>query len=603
LKWHWDSPLLISPHNNKRLYFGSQILFRSDDRGDNWTAISPDLTRQIDRNKLKVMGRVWGLDTVAKNNSTSLYGAIVAVEESPVVAGLIYCGTDDGLVQVSEDGGQNWRKIEKFGSLDVPEFAFVSDIEADLFDANTVYVSLNNHKRGDFRPYILKSTDRGLNWSLLTSNLPERGTVYTLKQDHVNPKLLFCGTEFGCFCTVDGGEKWFQLRGGMPTIQVREIEIQRDENDLVLATFGRGFMILDDYSPLREVNPELLDKNHMFPIKKGQIYRQVAPMAGGPRAFQGSNFYTAPNPEFGVTFTYYLKESLKTKKSQRQENDRKAAAAGKDVFYPSWEELKGEDREVAPSVWLTIRDAAGKIVRKLPGSTSKGMTRTTWDFRHAAYAAGGGGAGRRGRGGGGAGAVAVPGKYTVEVSKLIEGELTQLIPPTEFEIEPLGFGDLTEINRQEILTFCEQVAKLANAVTAATQLAGEAADQLAATEQLTQNSPLVDPALWKEVRAMQVRLLDLQEKFSGDPTRSSRNEDAMPGISGRLSNAMFGAMGSTTGPTGTHRKQFEIAGAEYEQAAVELRTLIETDLPALLGKLDAAGAPWTPGRKLPEWKR
>jgi hypothetical protein len=389
----------------------------------------------------------------------------------------------------------------------------------------------------------------------------------------------------------------------MPTIQVREIEIQRDENDLVLATFGRGFMILDDYSPLREVGPELLDKNHMFPIKKGQIYRQVAPMAGGPRAFQGSNFYTAPNPEFGVTFTYYLKESLKTKKSQRQENDRKAAAAGKDVFYPSWEELKAEDREVAPSVWLTIRDAGGKIVRKLPGSSSKGMTRATWDFRHAAFSAGGGGGGRRGRGGGGAGAVAVPGKYTVEVSKLVDGESTQLIPPTEFEIEPLGFGDLTEINRQEIVTFCEQVAKLANAVTAATQLAGEAADQLAAVEQLTQNSPLVDPALWKEVRAMQLRLLDLQEKFSGDPTRSSRNEDAMPGISGRLSNAMFGAMGSTTGPTGTHRKQFEVAGAEYEQTAAELRTLIETELPALLEKLDAAGAPWTPGRKLPEWKR
>jgi hypothetical protein len=326
-------------------------------------------------------------------------------------------------------------------------------------------------------------------------------------------------------------------------------------------------------------------------------------MAGGPRAFQGSNFYTAPNPEFGVTFTYYLKESLKTKKSQRQENDRKAAAAGKDVFYPSWEELKAEDREVAPSVWLTIRDAAGKIVRKLPGSSSKGMTRATWDFRHAAFSAGGGGGGRRGRGGGGAGAVAVPGKYTVEVSKLVDGESTQLIPPTEFEIEPLGFGDLTEINRQEIVTFCEQVAKLANAVTAATQLAGEAADQLAAVEQLTQNSPLVDPALWKEVRAMQLRLLDLQEKFSGDPTRSSRNEDAMPGISGRLSNAMFGAMGSTTGPTGTHRKQFEVAGAEYEQTAAELRTLIETELPALLEKLDAAGAPWTPGRKLPEWKR
>ncbi len=604
LKWHWDSPLLISPHNNKRLYFGSQILFRSDDRGDNWTAISPDLTRQIDRNKLKVMDRVWGLEAIAKNNSTSLYGSLVAVNESPVVQGLLYCGTDDGLIQVSEDGGQNWRKIEKFGTLDVPEYAFVSDIETDLFDGNTVYVSLDNHKRGDFRPYILKSTDRGQNWSVISGNLPERGTVYTLKQDHVNPKLLFAGTEFGCFCSVDGGEKWLQIRSGLPTIQVREIEIQRDENDLVLATFGRGFMILDDYSPLRDLSPELLEKNHMFPIKKGQIYRQVAPMAGGARAFQGSNFYTAPNPEYGVTFTYYLKDSLKSKKSVRQENDRKATATGKDVFYPSWEDLKAEDREVGPAVWLTIRDAAGNVVRKLPGSTSKGMTRANWDLRHAAFTGGaGGGGGRRGGRGGGGGAAAVPGKYTVEVSKMVDGEITQLIPPAEFEIEPLGFGDLTEINRQEILTFCDQVAKLSNAVTAASQLATEAADQLAAVEQLTQNSAQVDPANWKEVRAMQLRLLDLQQKFTGDPTRSSRNEDAMPGISGRLTNAMFGAMGSTTGPTGTHRKQFEIAGSEYEKTAAELRTLLETELPALLAKFDSLGAPWTPGRKLPDWKR
>lgn len=605
LKWNWDSPLLISPHNSKRLYFAAQILFRSEDRGDNWTAISPDLTRQIDRNQLKVMGKIWGVDSVAKNASTSIYGNITAVNESPVTENLLYVGTDEGLVQVSEDGGQNWRKVDKFGTLDVPEFAYVSDIEPDLFDAQTVYVVLNNHKRGDFRPYLLKSTDRGLNWSVISGNLPERGSTYTLKQDHVNRNLLFCGTEFGCFFTLDGGQKWNALRSGLPTIQVREIEIQREENDLVLATFGRGFMILDDYSPLRDIDLPLLERNHMFPIKKGQMYRPAAPLAGGDRAFQGANFFTAPNPEYGVTFTYHLKESLKTKKSQRQEKDRKLHSAGKDVPYPSWEELKAEDREVAPSVWLTVRDSSGNVVRKLPASSSKGIQRMNWDFRHAAFSAGGGGGGRRrGGGGGGApGAVAVPGKYTVEVSQMVDGEITQLIPPTEFEIEPLGFGDLTEINRQEIKAFCEQVAQLANAVNAANQLATEATEQLAAVELLIQNSAQVDATLWKDIRGLQIRLLDIQEKFSGDPTRARRNEDAMPGLSGRLSNAMFGAMGSTSGPTGTHRKQFEIAGAEYEKAAADLRVLIETDLPALLTRLDAAGAPWTPGRKLPEWKR
>ena len=603
LIWNWDSPLLISPHNNKRLYFASQILFRSDDRGDNWTAISPDLTRRIDRNKLNVMGRLWGVDAVAKNASTSIYGNIVAVDESPLAAGLLYVGTDDGLLQVSEDSGTTWTKIEKFGTLDVPEFAYISDIEADLFDANTVYVTLHNFKRGDFRPYIIKSSDRGKSWFNVTGDLPERGSVFTLKQDHVNRSLLFCGTEFGCYFTIDGGEKWLQLKAGLPTIQVREIEIQREENDLVLATFGRGFMILDNYAPLRDLNKELLDKNHIFPIKKGQMYRVVAPMAGGERAFQGANFYTAPNPEFGVTFTYHLKESLKTKKSVRQESDKKAGSSGKDVPYPSWEDLKAEDREVAPSVWLTVRDSAGNVVRKIPGSTSKGMQRVNWDFRHAAYSAGGGGGGRRGGRGGGAGAVAVPGKYTVEISQMVNGEITQLVAPTEFEIEPLGFGNVAEINRQEILVYCEQVAKLANAVSAANTLAAEAGEQLAAVEQLTQNSSQVDPTLWKEMRDLQVRLIDLQEKFSGDPTRGKRNEDSMPGISGRLSNAMFGAMGSTVGPTGTHRKQFEIAGAEYETTATELRKLIETDVPALLQKLDAVGAPWTPGRKLPDWKR
>jgi photosystem II stability/assembly factor-like uncharacterized protein len=596
LRWNWDSPLLISPHNAKRLYYASQILFRSDDRGDNWTAISPDLSRQIDRNQLKVMGRVWSVDAVAKNSSTSLYGNIVSLDESPRVAGLLYVGTDEGLVQISEDGGGSWRKVDQFGTLDVPEFGYINDIEADLHDDNTVYVAVQNHKRGDFKPYILKSNDRGRTWSDITGNLPVRGSVYTLKQDHVNPKLLFCGTEFGVFFTIDGGEKWVAIKSGLPTISIRDMEIQRRENDLVLATFGRGFYILDDYSPLRDLKPELLETNHMFPIKKGLMFQTVTPMGVSDRGFQGANFYTAPNPDYGVTFTFYLKEELKSKKSEREKKDRERSSGGRDAPYPSWEDLKAEDREVGPSRWLTIRDAAGNVVRKIPTSTDKGMVRTTWDFRHA----GGGGGGRRRSAG--AGPIAVPGKYTIEISQMVEGNVTEVLPKVEFEIEPLTFGDTTEINRQAILDFSKQVLKLANAVSAATQQASEASEHLSAIEALTKSAAEVDPALWKEIRALQVRLLNVQEKFSGDPTRTRRNEDAMPGLQSRLANSMMGAMGSTNGPTGTHRRQYEIAGEEFDAAMVELNQLLGTDIPTLLKKLDDVGAPWTPGRAIPKWK-
>jgi photosystem II stability/assembly factor-like uncharacterized protein len=596
LRWNWDSALLISPHNPKRIYFASQMLHRSDDRGDNWRAVSPDLTRQIDRNTLKVMGRVWGVDAVAKNSSTSLYGNIVALDESPKVEGLLYVGTDDGLVQISEDSGTTWRKVEQFGTMDVPEFGYINDIEADMHDPNTVYVAVNNHKRGDFRPYLLKSTDRGMHWQLISGNLPERGSVYCLKQDHVNPKLLFCGTEFGCYFTVDGGEKWVPLKSGLPPIAIRDMEIQRRENDLVLASFGRGFFIMDDYSPLRDIKPELLETNHMFPIKKGQMYQVISPLGVSERGFQGANFFTAPNPDYGTTFTYYLKEELKTKKSQRVKKDRELSSAGKDVPYPSWEDLKAEDREVAPTRWLTIRDAAGNVVRKLPASTGKGLVRTQWDFRHA----GAGGGGRRR--GGGSGPIAVPGKYTVEISQMVEGNVTEVLPKTEFEIEPLTFGDTSEINRQSIIEFSKSVLRLSSAVNAAMQNASEASEQLDAIEALTSSSAEVDPSLWKDIRVLQLRLQNVLEKFNGDPTRTRRNEDAMPGLSGRLSTAMMGAMGSTSGPTGTHRRQYEIAGEEFDAALVELNQLLDTDIPALLKRLDEIGAPWTPGRAIPKWR-
>jgi photosystem II stability/assembly factor-like uncharacterized protein len=583
LRWNWDSALMISPHSSDRIYYGSQILFRSDDRGDTWSAVSPDLSRNIDRNKLKVMGRVWGVDTVAKNDSTSLYGTIVSVSESPIEKGLLYVGTDDGMFQVSDDDGQSWRQVSRFGTLAIPEYGYINDIEADLHDADTVYVAVNNHKRGDFKPYVVKSVDRGNNWIDITGNLPERGSVYAIKQDYLNPRLLFCGTEFGCFFTIDGGEKWIQLGAGLPTVAIRDIEIQRNDDDLVLASFGRGFYILDNYSLLRQIPADGMTKDTIFEIEKGRMYSQVAPLAGGRRAFQGANFYTGDNPPYGVTISYYLSKSLKTKKAVRQEQNRKSDAARRDTPYPTWDELRLEDREVSPRVWLTIRDAKGVVVRRLRASTSKGLHRTTWNFTYA-------GVGRAG------GPIAVPGKYNVDVAQMVEGEVTQLVEPVTFEIEPITFGRMSVTERETALKFVREVAVLANAVNATSQILANTQVQIDAIKNVLNRDHRLDSSFNNSVRDIELKLMDINAKFRGDSTKSRRNESAYPGFNGRLSRMTSGAL---AGPTGTHRSQYDVIVSEYKEALRDIKRVLNVDMPALNRKLDKAGAPWTPGRPLP----
>jgi hypothetical protein len=385
---------------------------------------------------------------------------------------------------------------------------------------------------------------------------------------------------------LDGGTKWIPLRNGLPTIAVRDLEIQRRENDLAVGTFGRGFYILDNYTPLRELSNELLTKDaHFFAIKKAPMYLESDPMAGGEKAYQGANFFTAPNPPFGATITYFLKDSLKTGRNQRQEKDRALAQQGKDVPYPSWEELKAEDREEAASIVLTVRDAAGGLVRHLPAPGSQGIHRVTWDFRYSN------------------GPLAVPGTYTVSLVKRSGGQVTELVPPTPFDVEPLGMASLPAPSREEILVFQKQTAELQRVAEGAYQVAQEASRRLGSIKQAVDNTAGLDPNLAVEVRAMQTRLLDILEKFDGDQTKPRRNEPGMPGINGRLQTVVAGLWSTTTGPTQSHRRCLEIAGQEYEAVAGDLRQLVEQQIPELEQKLEAAGAPWTPGRAIPEWRK
>jgi photosystem II stability/assembly factor-like uncharacterized protein len=602
LRFFWDSPLIVSPHSPTRLYFAANRVFRSDDRGDSWKRVSPDLTRRLDRNTLKIMGRVWGPDAVFKNSASSYFGNVVALAESPQVEGLLYAGTDDGLVQVSEDGGANWRKIERFPG--VPEMTYVARLEAGRHDTSTVYAAFDNHKMGDFKPYLLKSADRGRTWTSIAGDLPARGTVYTLAEDHVDPNLLFAGTEFGVFFTIDGGKKWTQLKGGMPVIAVRDLAIQERENDLVVATFGRGFYILDDYTPLRRATPALLEQEAvLFPLDdRIWMYHLSQPLGLPEKAFQGDSFFTAPNPPYGAVFTYYLKEELKTRKKARLEAEKETVETGGDVSYPSWEALREEEREEEPAIVLTVADEEGNVVRRLTAPAEAGLHRVAWDLRFppanpvqlkpsgepSPFA-------DKPRG-----PMVAPATYTVTLGKLVDGKLTPLAEPQSFTPKPLGLAVLPAADTAAELDFQRKTARLQRAVLGAAQAAGEAQVRIDHIKKALLETPDADPKLGEEVRAIEARLRDLDVALTGDPIRARYNEPVPPAIVDRVQTVVGGHWAASSAATATHRESYRIASQEFAPVLEQLRQLIEEDLEGLESKLEAAGAPWTPGR-VPRW--
>jgi photosystem II stability/assembly factor-like uncharacterized protein len=600
LRYNWDSPLIISPFSHTRLYMGANRLFRSDDRGDSWRAISPDLTRQVDRNKLKVMGRVWGVDTVAKNASTSFYGNIVSLAESSKKEGLIYIGTDDGLIQVTEDDGAHWRKFERFAG--VPDNAYVSNLTASRHDAGIVYAAWDNHKMGDFKPYLAKSADRGATWSSIAGNLPARGSVWGFAEDHVNRDLLFAGTEFGVYFTLDGGKKWIQLTGDMPTIAVRDIVIQRRENDLVLASYGRGFYILDDYSPLRTVDAKLLEQPAvLFPVKKAAMYVETTPLGGYGKGFFGHSFYAAPNPPYGAVFTYYLKDEIQDRKHRRREAEEKLEKAGKDVFYPSWDELRAEDREVPPVIEWTVTDDEGHVIRHGTGPVAAGMHRVAWDLRFPASIPAGTPSHPAAEDyeGPPKGPMAAPGTYKVSIAQRVDGVLTQLGQPQSFAVEPVEYQDVPAKDRAAQLAFEQKVARLQRAVLGAVKSAEEAEHRLDLIDKAVVDTPAADAALAAKAQELHRRLKDLYEKISGDKVIAEHNEPAPPAILQRLQTSI--GWGNMTAPTRTQQDAYRFAAQEFGPVLDGLRQLVEVDLKQLEDQLESAGAPWTPGR-VPRWK-
>ncbi|UCD95465.1 MAG: glycosyl hydrolase [Candidatus Zixiibacteriota bacterium] len=586
LRFNWDSPILISPHSHKRIYYGSKRLHRSDDRGDSWTAISPDLSRNRDRYKLKHMDRVWSIDAAYDTGAMSQYGNITSISESPLESGLIYVGTDDGLIQVTEDAGRNWRKIERI--YGVPEEAFVNDVKADLHDVDTVYAVLDSHKTGDFKPYLVRSEDRGRTWDSITGDLPDRQILWRFTQDHVDPNLYFLGAEFGLYFSLDRGKKWIKLKGNVPTIPFRDIEIQRRENDLVGASFGRSFFVLDDYSFLREIGETTLDDEEfiLFGIRKTRLYVPGRAL-GSEKGSQGDGFFTAPNPPSGAVLTYYLKSSLKTLKQKRGEREAKVKKQGGDNPYPGWKALEQERREESPSITFVIRDTNGNVVNRVAGPTSAGFHRVSWNLRYASLSS-------PGR----SGPLVTPGKYIVSAEKRVRDEITPLGGPQSVEVVPMLEPSLPVQNRNSVLQFYMTAGELQRAVRGANGKVDEVLSQLDQIKQAIRQSSKGGPELLEQARGLDLKLKDIRETLGGGSVISRHDEPDQLSIMNRINGAMSGA-GSTYGPTKTNRQDYEIAKEEFESVRGQAKRLIETDFVNLQKDLETAGVPWTSGRPIP----
>ncbi len=601
-RYNWDSPILISPHDSKTLYFGTQRVWKSDNHGDSWTPISADLTRNENRVRQPIMGRTWSYDAPRDLWAMSQFNTITSLSESPLVAGLVYAGTDDGLIQITEDGGANWRTVNKLPG--VPDRFFVNDIKADLYDANTVYVVVDDHKSGDFAPYILKSENRGRSWKSISGNLPERHVLWRVVQDHVKPGLMFVGTEFGVFFTVNGGGTWTKLKGGAPNIPFRDLVIQTRENDLVGATFGRSFYVLDDYTPLRQVSADMLKSGSvLFPVRKADWYVPRSPLGcdatPGCKASQGDSFFTSPNPLFGATFTYYLAEEIRNSKDARRKVEKEKEKKNEDVVAADWDTVIAESREDDPAIVFTVRSADGTIIDEVVAPATAGFNRVAWDLRYPSV--------EPWRPleedeetDEGVGVLVVPGRYSVSMQKRVDGMLVDLGQAQSFDVvsirpDPVFAGS----SQEQRVVFESQLEELIRAASGTTSTVDAVIGELDAVK-ATLKRARTDGSLYQLAHSLQQQLRDAREVLTGNELRDFYNDLPIMTVQARLWHARFDPSSSAHGPTPAQQESYRLARKLYDETVAELTRLVDSEYAGLKEAMDSARVPWTPGRGLQE---
>ncbi|MDB4098257.1 glycosyl hydrolase, partial [Flavobacteriaceae bacterium] len=580
-RFNWDSPILVSSHNPKRLYFGSQRVWKSDDRGDSWNPISKDLTKNQERLELPIMGKQQSWDSAWDVYAMSTYNTITSLSESALNQNLLYAGTDDGLIHNTNDGGSSWTSITVDKLPGVPSSSFVNDIKADLHNDQVAYVILDNHKFGDYSPYVYKTSNRGKSWKPIINGLPEDTFVWRIVQDHIDPNLLFLASEYGLYFSNNQGEKWIKFSAGLPTISVRDLAIQKRENDLVLATFGRGFYVLDDYSSLRTINNENSNEHLLFDVKEALQYYPIRPGTSS----QGSSYFQSNNPPYGAVFTYNLPKSYKSLKSIRSEREKELDKLKKDIPFPGWEYLDREINENKSKIILEIRDDNGDLVDRINGSTKKGINRVSWNLSKPLPTILDSNS-RRSR----SSLNVKPGKYSVHLLELVQGGVNELAKSITFDVKRIRENVLKNPLSPRIDEFIIELNKFEIEYSVMISNYIKSKNKQSSFDNTLRYINNIDTDLLNKLKELKDNMNLTDVLLYGNKSKKEIMEKDIPQVSERLGIAKRGIYGNSYGPAKHHMDSFDIAKKQWNSIAPRIENFIKA-VNDLSKELEELGAP------------
>ncbi|HLA76060.1 MAG TPA: hypothetical protein VJU18_00630 [Vicinamibacteria bacterium] len=555
-RFNWNSPVLLSPHDPKTVYYGGNRLFGSRDRGETWTLVTADLTSGAERDQMPIFGKT-AKEFFSRNDGVVHFGTITTVAESPRKAGVLWVGTDDGNVQVSRDGGANWTNVTA-KIPGVPKGTYVSRLEASRSGEGAAYLAMDGHRGNDFAVYLFRTEDFGQTWKRITKDLPAGGTVSVVREHPRNADLLLVGTEYGLWVSWNRGDRWHKVKSKLPTVPVDDILVHPRDNDLILGTHGRGVWILDDMGPLDQLTePVGATDLHLFDMRPATQYRIYS-----HRGNTGHKAFLAPNPPEGALISYLLK----TKPGEKDE------------------------------VKLVVKDAEGTLVRELKGLKEAGINRTNWDLRHEAPITPEPGA-PQAFFGPPRGPWVPPGNYTVTVS-VGSWSATKPVVVEEDPRIVVSDGD-----RKTWYQAVRAGAKLWAQADAANKAAGSLKKQLSEQQEALGKNPKVAEPVKTAVKALLEKVEPLAKRLSRQDPQGFAGaplaEDPEP-LLGRARGLYFGIGSITAPPTPQHRDLLDRVTREVGEVVQSLNGLIDTEVPALnrlmldhgIGKIDA-------GKKIP----
>ncbi|MDQ1637613.1 MAG: hypothetical protein QOF62_952 [Pyrinomonadaceae bacterium] len=558
-RFDWNSPIVISPFNNRTIYFEGNRVFKSTDRGNTWTW-SDDLTKDQDREKLPIMGALPDKNMLSRHDGQETFGQIVTFAESPIKEGLLYAGTDDGNLQISRDGNRTWKNITA-NIPGVPKNTYISRIVPSRYSEGTAYLTLDGHRADDYSTYVFVTNDFGESWKSIKSNLPAGVTARVIREHPRNQNLLFLGTEFGAYVSFDRGARWTRLQGNLPMVRVDDIQIHPRDNAMVLATHGRSIWVLDDLSPLERAADSILASDiHLFDVAPATHFRLY-----NRKGNIGHKWFTAPNPPYGAVINYYLKDKPKD------------------------------------DVKITITNSAGTVVRDLKGPKEAGLSRVVWDLRLNSPAPPPEGAGEGGGGGGGffgqsRGPRVQPGSYTI---KIVAGDKTASGNVTVQEDPRI---QIVEADRGKLADAIARVYALQKSADSARKTMRSLNTQITALQTSLKDNPEVSKQTNDSIQKLADQLSQIQKKLIAAPDTGGAGpalpDEPRPLLS--QINGVAGGLESYTGaPTADELVRIDDLAKQLNDLIAELNKFVETDVANLNKQLREGGLQFlNPGKRL-----